>query len=345
MNGHTTSAPLLTLLSWAWTAFTIEADNLFEAASRGRWRIFRISLPMWANGLRLIPEEGVTVDELRARAHAACNLGGLERWGWITLGRTRGDLGYGSHRGIDGGTLLRPTPAGAYARERWPLVIEEVEARWRRRFGDDAVDALAGAASVRSNGGMPWAPAEVHPSDGFRTHVIGEKACDEATPVVASLGQTLTAMTIRNERDAHVSLPLAANVLRVIGAGAARIRDLPERSGVSREAIAMATNFLRRRDLAEPAPERSIRLTATGRDALDDYHAKAAAADDGQMRMALRDLLLQREALSAGFVPPEGCWRGERPYLAQTRRLLNDPLSALPWHPMVLHRGGWPDGS
>jgi hypothetical protein len=32
--------------------------------------------------LRLIDEDGVTVDDLRARARAACNIGGLERWGW-----------------------------------------------------------------------------------------------------------------------------------------------------------------------------------------------------------------------------------------------------------------------
>ena len=50
-------------------------------------------------------------------------------------------------------------------------------------------------------------------------------------------------------------------------------------------------------------------------------------------------------ALAGGLVPPPGCWRGEKPYLTQTRRVLAEPAAALPWHPMVLHRGGWPDGS
>jgi hypothetical protein len=58
---------------------------------------------------------------------------------------------------------------------------------------------------------------------------------------------------------------------------------------------------------------------------------------------ALEAVVAQRDALSAGLDPPEGCWRGDKPYLTQTQRLLADPTGALPWQPMVLHRGGWPD--
>ena len=32
-------------------------------------------------------------------------------------------------------------------------------------------------------------------------------------------------------------------------------------------------------------------------------------------------------------------------YLAQTEAMLEDPTGTLPHYPMVLHRGGWPDGS
>jgi hypothetical protein len=45
--------PLTTLLSWTWIAFAMEADNAVEAAGSERiGRLFRISLAMWANGLR-----------------------------------------------------------------------------------------------------------------------------------------------------------------------------------------------------------------------------------------------------------------------------------------------------
>jgi hypothetical protein len=142
-----------------------------------------------------------------------------------------------------------------------------------------------------------------------------------------------------------VSLPLAANVLRVIGSGAIRLRDVSALSGLSNEGIAMAAGYLLRRSLATSAPERAMRLTPEGRDALADCEDRARQQDAGALRQALDALLQQTTALSAGLVPPEGCWRAQTPYVAQSRRLVANPLGSLPWHPMVLHRGGWPDAS
>jgi hypothetical protein len=71
----------------------------------------------------------------------------------------------------------------------------------------------------------------------------------------------------------------------------------------------------------------------------------AARPQDRALRAALQRIVEQPDALAAGLVPPAGGWRGEKPYRAQTERMLADPLAAIPWHPMVLHRGGWPDGS
>jgi hypothetical protein len=342
-----TRVPLTTLLSWGWIAFTIEADNAVEAAGSQRvGRLFRVSLPMWANGLRLIGEDGISVRELRAQARAACNIGGLERWGWITVGDAGGGRrdGYGSHRGVTGGTVLRVTRAGAYARRLWPEVVADVEQRWRDRFGAAAVDGLRDALG-RHAGGMPSAPPEVHPSDGFRTHVVDGPAPDEDGWLGGLLGQALTGLTLRHERRSPVSLPLAADFLRVIGGQTVRIRDLPALSGVSKEAVAMATGFLERRGRARIGPQRSVTLTGAGRDALDDYRARATDGQDEALREALETVVSHREALAEGLVPPPGGWRGARPYLTQTRRVLADPAAALPWHPMVLHRGGWPDGS
>ena len=342
-----TRVPLTTLLSWGWVAFTIEADNAVEAAGSERvGRLFRISLPMWANGLRLIGEDGISVGELRARARAGCNIGGLERWGWITVGDAQGGRrdGYGSHRGVTSGTVLRVTRAGAYARRLWPEVVASTEQRWRDRFGGAVADSLRDALR-RYAGPMPSAPPEVHASDGFRTHVVEGPAPAEDGWLAGLLGQALTRLTLGHEQGSLVSLPLAANILRVIGDETVRIRDLPALSGVSREAVAMATGYLERHLLAEPGPQRSITLTAAGRAALGDYRARATAGEDQALRAALEAVVSQREALAEGLVPPPGGWRGEKPYLAQTRRMLADPAAALPWQPMVLHRGGWPDGS
>jgi hypothetical protein len=343
--------PLTTLLSWAWAAFAIEVDNAVEAAGSDRvGRLFRISLATWANGLRCIGEEGITVAGLRARTRAACNIGGLERWGWISVGDNgtgRRD-GYGSHRGVKDDTVLRPTRAGVYARRLWPKAVAGVEQRWAARFGDKAVGSLADALQpvlLPAAGQLPWAPPEVHASDGFRTHVAdGPRASDPAS-FGGLMGQALTAMTLEHERGSTVSLPLAADVLRVIDDETVPIRDLPRRSGVSKEAIAMGTGFLGRAKLAELRPGRLIALTAAGQAALADYRARVSAADGERLRTALETIVSQREALAEGLRPPDGGWRAAKPYLAQTQRMLADPAAALPWHPMVLHRGGWPDGA
>ena len=345
--------PLTTLLSWTWIAFTIETDNAVEAAGSARvGRLFRISLALWANGLRLIDEDGISVEDLRARARAACNIAGLERWGWISVGdvgNTRRD-GYGSQRGVTGDTVLRPTRAGRYARGLWPKVLARVEERWQTRFGVDVVDS-AGAALLPLAAAMPWSPPEVNPSDGFRTSVSSTTGTDTGPevdgdrPFVALLGQVLTAFTLDHERDSDVSLPLGANVLRVIDDDVVRVRELPQRAGVSKEAIAMALHHLQRAGMVAAPADRSVALTPDGRDALAGYRARVAGPANQVLRVALEGIVSQRDALSAGLTPPEGCWRGEKPYLDQTRRLLADPTGALPWHPMVLHRGAWPDGS
>jgi hypothetical protein len=48
----------------------------------------------------------------------------------------------------------------------------------------------------------------------------------------------------------------------------------------------------------------------------------------------------------AGLQPYPDGWRATRnPYRARTQAMLADPASALPRYPMVLGRGGYPDGS
>jgi hypothetical protein len=76
------ATPLATLVPWTWVAFTMEVDNAIESeASERVGRLFNISTAMWANGLRLIDEDGITLDDLRSRSRSTCNIGGLERWG------------------------------------------------------------------------------------------------------------------------------------------------------------------------------------------------------------------------------------------------------------------------
>jgi hypothetical protein len=346
--------PLTTFLSWVWIAHTIEADNAFEAAASAQARRpFRMSLPMWTNGLRFLSEDGVTVSELRSLARADCNLGGIERWGWALVGDAveGGERrpGFGSFRGIKGNTVLRPTSAGSEARRLWPLVLGEVEQRWRTRFGGEAVDTLRDALLARAAATpMPWSPPEVATTDGYYSHVVAahpDADDDGQRPLVALLGEVLTAYTLEHEAGAAVSLPLGANVLRVVGSDSIPLRDLPALTGLSKEGTTQTAGHLERRGLATSTPDRTISLSPSGLDALDDYRRRAGQPEDSRLHEALAAFVTKPDALSAGLVPPEGCWRGERPYLNRTNRLLANPTAALPWHPLVLGRGAWPDAS
>lgn len=345
--------PLTVLLSRTWTAQVIEIDNAVEAAGAERFgRLFRISLASWANGLRLIDEAGTALGEVRHRARADCNIPGLERWGWITVdmpqvaGAARRP-GYGSSRGLSEATVLFPTRAGEAAQRLWPRTIGVVEDRWRARFGADLLEELTAALAGLCDG-MPWAPPQVNPSDGFFTRLVEGADGREVTRrwLVVLLGQALTALTVQREEGSPVSLPLGENLLPLLEEGALAARELPARSGLSKEAIAMAVGFLVRRGFAVLHPGRVVEMTPAGERVLGEYRSRAAEpVGDDSLRSLLGRVLSQPAALAEGLEPPPGCWRGGPPYLAQTRRLMADPAQALPRHPMVLHRGGWPDGS
>jgi hypothetical protein len=345
-----TAAPLATRLSWLWTAWAIEIDNQVEAAGTDRMRrLFRISLPMWTNGLRLIDEDGISVADLQSGAHAACNIGGLERWGWISVGDTVDSHarrpGFGTHRGVRPNTVLRPTRAGSLARRLTPQLIDEAEGAWRSRFGVDALDALRSALATRDPS-MPWSPPEVHPADGFRSRVIAGPDIDSAEPpLVAQLGQALTVATLDFERHSESSLPMCADILRALEPDPVSQREMPIRTGVSKEAIAMAVRFAARAGLAHTATDKTIGLTAAGRTALTAYRRWAKRYTNVALGDAVDTILAQHGALSAGLVAPAGGWRAEKPYAKHTARMIDDPTGTLPWQPMVLHRGGWPDGS
>ncbi len=164
-------------------------------------------------------------------------------------------------------------------------------------------------------------------------------------PLIAALGQALTSGTLDFEQRRTSSVPICANLLRVLADGPVSVRDLPSRSGVSKEAIAMAVGFARRTGMIAPPTGRSVELTDSGRRRLSAYRRWAQTRTDPALAAAVDALLSQRDALAAGLVPLPGGWRGEPPYAAHTERAIADPLDALPWQPMVLHRGGWPDGS
>jgi len=376
--------PLSALLSQALVAFTIEADNEAEhrlphrttnygispgAAAASRGGPWLTSLLMWANCLRFLPDDGITLAELRRRAKTDTNLDGMRRWRYVTY--TPEPVRGKSPRPD---AIVRPTAAGGLARDIWRDVTEEVEARWRDRFGAETIDALRAALAGIAADLDPALP-DCLPILGYglysRTPVMdtsGSAASTDAAsaaaapravdlPLWALLSKVLLAFAVEYERDPRPSLAIGANVLRVLTADSVRTRDIKSLAGISKESVAMALGVLTKAGLVtadpviggpDPAGGRFkiTRLTDRGVAARDEYPALTADIE-GRWRTrfgpgrvtALRAAL---EPLAAGDPPP--LVAGLTPY-PDNWRARTEPPAVIPHYPMTLHRGGYPDGS
>ncbi len=372
--------PLSTLLSQLLIAFTIEFDNEFEhrmphrttsfgsSGGRGPWLG---SMALWANGMRLIPEAGITVGDLERQAGTpVLQLHGLQRWGYISV--TPGIAGPGK-RASPRNAVVRPTAIGRKAQEVWRPLAGEIEARWRERFGEDEINATRKSLSAvlgKIDLDMPeYLPilgyglfSEILLEDSAATH--SEQAMAEMN-LSALLAKVLLAYTIEFEFDRKISLPVAANVLRFLSEQGVRIGDLPRLSGISKEGVAFATGLLERSGYAalEADPKakgKLIRLTSEGLEARLAYLQRVEFVEKswlerfGATRIAaLRESLMTilnktedgQPLLAKGLMPYPDGWRARKPYEVRTLAFIDDPAGALPHQPMVLHRGGFPDGS
>ncbi len=207
-----------------------------------------------------------------------------------------------------------------------------------------------GSPGTRPGGG-PWPVSPGGPAGGLG--------------LPALLSAALLSWRLEYEPEAGLALPVSANLLRILTPEPQRLRDLPARAGISKEAVAVSLGLLERRGHAATGPDLAARrgraawLTERGRHAQAGYlrlastlaerwQARFGAAPVTALGESLRALFVEHEgqsAVAAALAPyPEG-WRANPPYLARTRAMISDPAAALPHYPMVSHRGGFPDGS
>jgi DNA-binding MarR family transcriptional regulator len=317
------------------------------------------------------------------KARVLSTLGGMERWRYVyvtsepdgTPAESKRD-GWGTARGLRQEWFVRPTAAGLKAQEIWPPLFDHVERRWEERFGQAAIGELRQSSSTLAQkldtelpeylpivNGANGMAAEIVPGERQRT---GAGGSTPGTSLLTLLAQVLLAYTLDFEHESELSLPLSANFVRVLDASGLDVRELPAVAGVSKEATSMALRFLTKTGFvaveAEPVDDRRrlVSLTPKGLDAQaaarrlhatveQAWQTRLGADDVRRLRVALQALLDERDGerarLSLGLHPSPGGWRATRRYAEQTSAVLADPIARLPHYPMVLPRGGWPDGS
>jgi hypothetical protein len=347
------SLPLSALLSFASVAFTIEFDNeaerqlqhrmtSAESKACGPWLV---SLTMYSNCMRLVDETGIGMDELQRHCRVKMSLHGMQRWGYLTVDSKSG--------------IVRATRAGLRARTIWQPLFATIERRWEERFGKETVEELRAALQAITDG-IPVSLPQALPILGYgllnpkpSAREETQRVESELLPLSALLAQPLLAFALGYESDADLSLAIGANVLRLTDdENAVRVRDLPGLSGTSKEGLAMALSFLSKRGYATIATEggtRMLRLTAKGKEARAGYHRRLAATEKkwnerfGTPASSRLRLALEQIAARDGAPSPE-LMQSLEPHPENWRAARTKPQT-LPHFPMVLHRGGYPDGS
>jgi DNA-binding MarR family transcriptional regulator len=363
--------PLSALLSQALVAFIIEFDNEFErqmphrtsdhGRTPGKDKVpWLVSMAMWSTCMRFITADGVTVAELARCARTGTNLAGMERWGYVTVAPDPPGTRPQPPRS---GWVIRATASGRQAQQIWLPLTGVIEERWAARFGADNMGALKEslrAVAKETDPALPdclpilgyglWStPEHRRPATepGQRTESEQPRA---DLPLL--LSRVLLAFVVEFEHESPVSLAIGANLLRVLDEHGVRVRDLPALSGVSKEGISVAMGILTKSGLAVsgPAPDggrwQVATLTPRGRsvqnkcrERITDIEHRWQERFGGETVTALREALERLvlgpgSRLYEGLDPPPGGWRAGGRLKAM-----------LPQYPMVLHRGGFPDGS
>jgi DNA-binding MarR family transcriptional regulator len=369
--------PLFSLLSFVLVAFTIEFDNEAErriprytTASQKpgdtRERLWLTSMAMHLNCMKWIPEQGIRVRELVDRARTAPNLAGMLRWGYITIAPDPADT---RKRAPEADQIIHATRLGKSAQSVWTPLFADIEHRWESRFGAAEIAELRAALEVvaqKIGADLPECMPILqyalitHGPEKPRTH--GEPTPVHQLPLVSLLSRVLTAFALAFDSRSHGSLAIGANVLRVLSERhAVRLRDLPAITGVSKESIASAMGILKKHALAAEVPDpsaargKAIKLTPKGAELRDraakfvaslehEWRKKFGATAISRLRSALETIIRAEgpepdangnaSLLFAGLKPSPGNWRAA-----------HKPPLTLPHFPMVLHRGGYPDGS
>lgn len=374
--------PLPTMLSHALVGWTIEVDNAFElrmphrtTAMRRRGEVLHgpwlVSFAMYVHCIRHLTADGLNVGELKNRARVGRPVSGLDQWGYVVISE---GTGQGNRNADSRAAVVRPTAAGLQAQAVWASLPGEIDARWRDRYDELTLSRLREALSAVVAALEPEWPdylPGVRGSGDLLHHVRGVKPLpggpqppqpDRAVPppdptelpLYALLSKVLLAFALEYEREAELSILLAANLVRVLDDVGVPIADLPQLAGASKEAIGLSLTVATRGDLVavEKAPgkrTRQARLTPRGLvagerhlDLVSDIECRWVRRFGPDVLRTLRSSLeaivvtpeLCNSPLAAAYGPLPGTWRADKP-----------APETLPHYPLVVRGGGYPDGA
>ncbi len=358
--------PLSTPLSQLLVAFTIEFDNELDhrltAADVGRR--LPISMVMWSNFMRFVGD-GITVGELPdaagiPKSRTLSTLGGMERWRYVFVSPSRPACSEVEARRLG-------ERSGAAAR-----VVRPPHARRPEDTGDRAAalrrDGGALGAAVRDRLNRRATPGAGHRDRGSsksscpstsRSSTAGtgcsprsrtaNAAQRTAAHLSARLAQALLAYTLDFERTSELSLPLTANFVRVLGDAGLDVRELPATAGVSpgsnEHGSEVPGEDRLRHGRGEARPPHGKGPGGAGSRSRPPCDSRESMEQHvGYGRRCARSSISAKRSPKACSPYPDG-WRARKSYVEQTNAVIADPTGRLPHYPMVLHRGGWPDGS
>jgi DNA-binding MarR family transcriptional regulator len=373
-------APLSTLSSHALVAFAVEVDNEFEhqmphrttrhgstpGSHRAPWLV---SMAMWVNCMRYVPDDGIAAGELarRARLTPKSVQTVVKRmcqwWGYLVVEPDPTDT---RAKPPHSAWLVRPTSAGRQAQRVWEPLVGLVEDRWRARFGHEETErlrtSLHGIVSQLDLELPDYLPVG-EPLLGPRPARDDDAGSDSTLP--ALLSKVLLAFALDFERESDLSLGIytsggtsrlgvSANILRVLSAQGVRVADIPTRTGVAKMAIDNWVGTLEEHRYLTVGPDptgsrfKVAKLTPKGRKAQDAYFRWTDGVDhrweDRFGSRALRALRDSIEPLVDGPGADSPLWRSTDPYPDGWRAQVARP-ETLPHYPVVSARGGFPDGS
>lgn len=261
---------------------------------------------------------------------------------------------------------------GKEAAQIWQKIWDEIEDRWKQRFGRDDITKLYNSLqniTKHSEVELPLGiPAGLAVAEGEQYPPRSTEI--ESLPLSALLFQVLLMFTIEFNQGSRVPLVLCANVIRVLGENPVRPADLPRLTGGSSEVSDIGWRLKPYVLLEYDASGRRrkvIRLSSLGLRAQQEYYRlsdsierdwekRFGTAEVRALRSCLEDLLVKKKGdqsvLALGLAPPPGIARSgtlvpalgrrdvgaaarqrARDVIEQNKRFLENPEQSLPHYP------------